>query len=102
MSEPNVHRLQGMPGIDGGGLGLCSVCGQRFTVQILMSMSGCNRPKDKILEIEIPGFGGTFAVHKPCVDALNGMRGRPWTWLPVGPIRRGFEQAEREGTLVDA
>ena len=76
--------VAGMPGI-GGSLGECQVCGKPFIGEILQGKS--------VMVGHVAGMNCDVAVHPACATMLQG---RPWDDLPDGPIRKAFEEANRE------
>lgn len=76
--------IAGMPGF-GGSLGECQVCGKTFLADIVLG-------KD-VMTGRVSGMNCDVAVHVDCAKLLSD---KPWTDLPDGPIRRAFEEANRE------
>lgn len=78
------NMIAGMPGI-GGSPGECQVCGKPFIVDIVLGKS--------VMTGRVAGMNCDVAVHGDCAKLLEG---KPWEELPDGPIRRAFEEANKE------
>ena len=83
--------IANMPGI-GGSLGMCAVCGDAFIKEILLDEN-----------VEIMGssdFDKDFCVHKKCKEILIKVgETKKWQDLQNGPIRKCYEEHEKEGII---
>ncbi len=66
-------------------MGQCQMCGESFIGAVLFG--------ETIKTGIVPACDSVLAVHAECAKLLDG---RPWEDLPDGPIRRVYEDANRE------
>ena len=82
-----------MPG-PGGALGLCAVCGETFTGDILMGR--------QVHIVSITGIDGDVCAHQKCFPALERAREEGWETLPSGPLRALFAEAVSKVPMPEA
>lgn len=79
----------GMPGV-GGSLGKCAVCGETFVTKILLGQG--------VESFSVKGIPQRLYGHDTCMDKLREITstGNDWRKLPPGPLRKAFEEQEKE------
>lgn len=82
-----------MPG-PGGSLGYCAICGDTFTVDILMGR--------EVHLVSVVGIDGDVCSHQKCFPALERAREEGWETLPNGPLRSLFAEVASKRPLPAA